>query len=177
MRQQTCVAVALVAFFACGSKASAEVVDAGATGFSIQITSSIAAPPSRVFETIVNVGSWWAPDHTFSGNAANLSLDATAGGCWCEKLPGGSVQHMTVVFVDRDKTLRLRGGLGPLQALAIDAVLTFTLKEANGSTMLDVTYRVGGYAPGGFESISKGVDGVLTGQVGRLKRTVETGKP
>ncbi len=79
--------------------------------------------------------------------------------------------------MDRGKLPRLRGGLGPLQALAVDAVLTFTLKEGNGATTLDVTYTVGGYAPGGFEPLGRGVDGVLTAQIARLKRMVETGKP
>jgi uncharacterized protein YndB with AHSA1/START domain len=175
--ERTSVALALIVASVLGVRAGADVPDAAANGFTIHITTSVTAPAARVFESIVKVGSWWAPDHTYSGSSANLSLDPTPGGCWCEKLPGGGVQHLTVVFVDRNKTLRLRGGLGPLQEMGVDGALSFALKEANGATTVDVTYKVGGYAPGGLEAISKAVDGVLALQMGRLKRVVETGRP
>ena len=38
-----------------------------------------------------------------------------------------------------------------------------------------LTYTVGGYAPGGVDAIAKPAGGMLTGQVQRLKRFVETG--
>jgi hypothetical protein len=54
--------------------------------------------------------------HTFSRNAANLSLELHAGGCFCERLKNdGSVQHMQVVYVAPGEALRLRGALDPLQ--------------------------------------------------------------
>src|SRR5579862_517713 len=93
--------------------ASADVVDSAANGFTVKIVLDLAASPGDVYRTIVDrVGTWWAADHTWSGDNANLSIDARPGGCWCEKLPGGGVQHMTVVFVDPGKLLRLRGALG-----------------------------------------------------------------
>ena len=46
-----------------------------------------------------DVGRWWNPEHSYSGVAANFSIDARAGGCFCERLKDGSVAHMTVVFV------------------------------------------------------------------------------
>jgi hypothetical protein len=44
-------------------------------------------------------------------------------------------------------------------------------------SVLSVTYVLGGYNKDGFEQLSKGVDGVLTEQVARLKRSIETGSP
>lgn len=157
--------------------ASAEVVDSAANGFTIHVAVPVSAPAAKAYDSFVKVASWWSPEHTYSQNAANLSLDPVAGGCWCEKLPNGSVQHMTVVFVDRGKTLRLRGGLGPLQTMAAAAAMAVEFKESAGTTTIDVTYTAGGYMPNGFQQMAKGVDGVLTMQIGRLKKLIETGRP
>ena len=84
---------------------------------------------------------------------------------------------MTVVFNDPGKVLRLSGGLGPLQDMALVGAMTWTFKEAAGRTTIDVTYKVGGYVPGGMESLAKVVDGVLSAQLQRLKSFIDTGKP
>ena len=86
-----CVAVVLLAL-----PARADVVDAAPNGFSIRVTTDVNAVPAVVFRAIGQVASWWDSDHTWSGSAANLSIDLRAGGCFCETLPGGAVQHMTV---------------------------------------------------------------------------------
>ena len=71
----------------------------------------------------------------FSKSAANLTLDAKAGGCWCETLPdGGSVEHLVVVFADPGKTLVMRGALGPLQGLGVEGALSIVLKPAGDGT-------------------------------------------
>ena len=107
-----------------------------------------------------------------------MTIDGRAAGCFCEKLSGGgSVQHMTVLLVEPGKTLRMSGGLGPLQETPVSGVLTLTFTEASGGTRLDMTYTVGGYAKGGLAGLATVVDQVLAVQVTRLKRLVETGKP
>ena len=122
------------------------------------------------------IGSWWDAAHTFSGNAANLSIDARAGGCFCERLSGGgSVQHLTVIHADPGKLLRMSGGLGPLQDLAATGVMSWKMTEAGGKTALEVTYKVAGYSPGGgVGALSAPVDAVLTAQVRRLAEFVST---
>jgi uncharacterized protein YndB with AHSA1/START domain len=159
--------------------ARADVVDAAPGGFSIRIVVTVAAPATQAYRAAVErVGSWWSPDHTFSGNAANLSIDASPGGCWCEKLAsGGGVRHLTVVYADPGKLIRFSGGLGPLQDMAVSGAMQWAFKEADGRTTIEVTYKVGGYAPGGLEPLAKAVDGVLTLQIQRLKALVDTGKP
>ncbi len=159
--------------------AKADVVDSGAAGFTVKIVSNVSAPAAKVYSVLVEqIGVWWDPAHTWSGKSANLSLDPTPGGCFCEKLPaGGGVRHLTVLYADPGKLLRLSGGLGPLQDMAVNGSMTWKLTEESGKTTIEFTYKVGGYQPGGIEAMAKPVDGVLTAQISRLKRFVETGKP
>ena len=85
---------------------------------------------------------------------------------------------MTVVFVDRDSTLRMLGGLGPLQSMAVNGSMTFALTESDsGATRLEYEYAVGGYSPDGLEALAEPVDRVQLGQLKRLQRFVETGSP
>jgi uncharacterized protein YndB with AHSA1/START domain len=156
--------------------ASAAVEDEASNGFTIIQTATVAAPPGRVYQAVVAPAHWWSSEHTYSQNAANLSLDARAGGCWCESLPGGgSVQHMVVVNVMPGKLLRLRGALGPLQGMAVDGAMTFALHAAGNGTQLTLTYAVGGYAKEGFVELAKAVDSVLGEQTARLAHLIETG--
>src|SRR5215471_13512061 len=114
--KQTLMAVALL--LAGASLASADIVNAATAGFTVKIVESVPAPAARVYQVLTErIGSWWDKDHTWSGNAANLSIDARPGGCFCERLPGGGVQHMIVIYADRGKLLRMSGGIGPLQDL------------------------------------------------------------
>ncbi len=159
-------------------EAAAEVTGVGAEGFEVREQIHVSAAPAAVYAALVAPARWWDPQHTYSGNAANLTLDAKAGGCWCERLAdGGSVLHLIVVYAAPGKGLRLRGGLGPLQAMGIEGALGFSLKGVNEGTDLTVTYAVGGYAKEGFDNLSKAVDSVLGEQVARLHRLIETGAP
>ena len=155
--------------------AGATVVDVAANGFTVQVTAHIAAPAAKVYSALITPAHWWSSDHTFSGNAANLVLHARAGGCWCEKLPdGGSVTHLTVVYADPGKLLRLRGALGPFQSYGVEGAMTWALQALADGTDLALTYSLGGYIKGGFEAWSKGADGVLTDHIARLQRFIET---
>jgi uncharacterized protein YndB with AHSA1/START domain len=110
------------ALLAAATVGHAEVVSVGATGFEVRESMHVAAPPSKVYDGLLHPASWWNSEHTFSGSAANMTLDARPGGCWCESLhDGGSVEHLRVIYVSPGKVLRLRGGLGPFQMLAVDA--------------------------------------------------------
>jgi uncharacterized protein YndB with AHSA1/START domain len=160
------------------STARAEVVDSAAGGFTVKQTLTVAAPAAKAWAALIDPRSWWDKSHTWSGDAANLSLEAKSNGCFCEKLAGGGgVRHMTVVYVEPRKVLRMSGGLGPLQDLAVSGAMTFKLTEAEGKTTLEMTYKIGGYAPTGLAALATPVDGVLGEQLARWKRKVETGKP
>lgn len=150
--------------------ASAEIVAASDTGFTSRHALTVAAPPAKVWELLLHPGSWWAASHTYSGSAANLSLDARPGGCWCEKTADGGVEHMRVVYVAANDTLRMTGGLGPLQAMPVAGVMTITLKPAGAGTALAIDYVVAGPGLAGVGAV---VDQVLGSQWTRLKAAAE----
>jgi len=107
----------LVALALTASSATADVLESVPAGFTVRVSAPMAAPPARIYRALTEaISAWWDKAHTYSGDAMNLSLNATPGGCLCEKLPsGGGVRHLTVVYADPGKMLRLSGGLGPLQ--------------------------------------------------------------
>jgi uncharacterized protein YndB with AHSA1/START domain len=160
----------------------AEVANVAPNGFAVKHSMTIQASPENVYEALVGkVGSWWNPEHTFSNDSKNLSIDARPGGCFCEKLGnGGGVEHMRVVFAWPGRMLRMTGGLGPLQGSGIVGSMTWQLaaaKGAAGATSLEFSYGAGGYMAGGFDKIAPAVDAVLGEQLARLKSFIETGKP
>ena len=157
--------------------ACAEVLDSGPGGFTVRQTATVTAPAAKVWSTLTTPSAWWDPAHSYSHDAKNLSLDLRPGGLWLEKLPAGGVVHMTIVYIAPNTALRLEGALGPLQSMGVQGHLTFALTEKDAVTTLVATYDVGGHAPGGLDKLAAPVDGVLTQQIQRLKRVVETGSP
>jgi uncharacterized protein YndB with AHSA1/START domain len=170
------VLVLSVAAAGLAPRLSAAVLDAGDGGFRTRNEALIAAPPAAVWAALIEPARWWNPQHSWSGQSSNFSLEPRAGGCFCERLPdGGSVEHQRVVFVSPNRMLRLAGGLGPLQAEAVAAVLSWELKAEGDGTRLTQRYTVGGRVDGGLAGWSAPVDGVLAEQLERLRRRVETG--
>lgn len=167
------IAAAGLALLAAGA-ARAEVVDAQPNGFEVKHEVVIDAPAAAVWEVLVQPAKWWASAHTWSRSAANLSLAAASGGCFCERLPnGGSVVHMTTVNAAPGRKLVVSGALGPLQTSGATGALTFLLAEKDGKTTVTATYDVGGYLKGGLDKWAAGVDGVIGQQVAGLKAAVE----
>lgn len=167
------IGAAALALLAAGT-ARAEVTDAQPAGFQVRHQVVIAAPAAAVWGVLVQPSKWWSSAHTWSGSAANLSLGAASGGCFCERLPnGGSVLHMTTVHAAPGQKLVLSGGLGPLQSSGATGAMTILLAEKDGATTVTVTYDVGGYFKGGLDKLAAPVDGVLGQQVQGLKTAVE----
>ncbi|MEQ1727946.1 MAG: ATPase [Vicinamibacterales bacterium] len=167
----------VLCLLALSTPASAEVVDAQPNGFSLKYVYDIGRPREAVYRAIFDVSHWWDASHSYSGQAGNLSLDARAGGCFCERLPGGGVQHMLVIHANAPGQLTLQGGLGPLASLGVAGSMQWTLTDRAGGTHLEVTYNIGGFMPGGLSSLAPVVDQVVGQQVQRLKTFVETGRP
>jgi hypothetical protein len=156
--------------------ARSEVTDKSAAGFEVTERVTVAAPPGKVWDTLMRPARWWSPDHTWSKDAKNLYFDPS--GCFCERLKEGAVRHMTIVYTDGATQLRMFGGLGPLQTTGAVGHLGVTLKPAGAGTDVVLTYDVGGYAKGGLsETYAAPVDRVLGEQLARLKKSIETGKP
>lgn len=170
--------LASASFVALTSLARADVVSATDNGFEVLERVSVVAPPKEAYLRLINIGTWWSKAHTYSGDASNMALDALPGGCFCERLKnGGGVQHMVVVYVAPNETLRLVGALGPLQALGVAGSMTITLAPAGTGTDIALAYRVGGYTGDGMKKWAEPVDGVLSEQLGRLKRMLDSGNP
>jgi uncharacterized protein YndB with AHSA1/START domain len=169
------VALALLSLQALSARA--EVVETSASGFALSRTVHIAAPADRVYAALIQPSKWWNSQHTYSGSATNLTLDARAGGCFCETWSGGSVQHLVVVDAEPGKILRMRGALGPFQGQGVSGVLTFTLKASAGGTDLTLDNITGGYRKGGFGKWPSLADAMLADQMILLKRYLETGSP
>ncbi|HEX8056816.1 MAG TPA: SRPBCC family protein [Novosphingobium sp.] len=170
---------ALAALELClAAPAGAEVIARSDSGFVVRHVAEVTASPEDAWKQLVVPADWWNGAHSFSGDAKNLSLDARAGGCFCEVLPGegekgwlhprGGVEHMRVVFVDQDKALRMTGALGPLQSEALQGTLTITLKPIDGGTRLTWEYVVGGFMRYKPEQIVPAVDKVIGEQLTRL---------
>lgn len=167
-------AIAAIATLALSAPASAEVLDANATAFTVRTTVTVNKDAASAYDVFTQrLAEWWNESHTYSGQSSNLSMAARAGGCFCEQLKDGSVEHMTVIYAERGKTLRLRGGLGPLQALTVTGVWTVAFREQNGKTTVESTYAVGGYTKDGLTALAPLVDGVMTEQVTRFQRLAE----
>ncbi len=147
-------------------------------GFVVKLESTIDASPAKVYDGFGQIGSWWNSEHTYSGDAHNLSIDARPGGCFCEKLPnGGGIEHARVIYAAPGATLRLSGALGPLQASGVVGTMTWRLTGDDDKTRVQLTYSVGGFIDGGFEKVAPAVESVLREQLDRMKLFVETGKP
>ena len=150
--------------------------DVSPTGFLVRNEVVISAPPEKVYQSLIeNVGAWWNAQHTYSGDSRNLSIEARPGGCFCEKLRNGGVEHMRVVQLRENQLVRMAGGLGPLQASGLAGAMTWTLSPVEKGTRLEFVYSVGGFMPGGFDKMAPAVESVLGDQVERLKRYAETG--
>lgn len=153
----------------------AEVKQAAADNFLIVHSVSVKAPPAKVYAALSEINRWWTSEHSYSGDAANFSLRAEAGACFCERWKEGSVEHGRVVMAMPDRILRLASALGPLQGRAVTGILTFQVKPQEGGAQLDVSYIVNGSGASALDKSATPVDGVLGEQVGRLVRYIETG--
>jgi len=160
--------LALGAALLAGLPAFAATSEVTPAGFLATFREEVDASPAEAWRTVTRIDRWWSADHTYSGDAANLSLDPVAGGCWCERWNGNSVEHMRVVHALAGKSLRLEGALGPLQAMAVTGVLTLALAPNGEKTTLTVTHRVRGSPDAALDKIATAVDGVLGEQVKRL---------
>jgi uncharacterized protein YndB with AHSA1/START domain len=158
--------------------ASAHTGNVTPHGFISIFRDEIGVPPAELWRAITQLPRWWNSSHTHSGQAANLSLDVQAGGCWCERWGDGqSVEHGRVVMVMPQRTLRVYANLGPLQELPVHGVLTFTIAMQESKTILRLTYRVSGPPDAGLEKLAPLVDQVIGEQFKRLKSLAETGRP
>ena len=150
--------------------ASAEVVSAGANGFHVRQSAQMVVPPPAAFTAFGRIGSWWSGEHTYSGKAANMTMELSPGGCLCERLEGGGgIEHMRLSYVDPGKRVVFTGSLGPLLYEATAGVMDVQFERIAGGTKVTMDYRVAGFANGGAEKMAPLVDSVLAEQFKRYR--------
>jgi len=169
--------IALAIFGSCAVRA--DVVDSATNGFTVRQSVVIHADRASVYGASVDrFAEWWDADHSISGDAANLYIEARPGGCWCERLgEHGGLIHMSVTFVNPGTMLRFTGGLGPLGLMGVTGNMTWEFAAHEDGTKVTWNYAVGGYSEDGLDTIAPAVDGVLTAALTRLQSLVETGSP
>jgi hypothetical protein len=166
-------AIALLA----ASPAAAEVVSASPNGFEVRETVTLVVPANVAFGSFSEIADWWDPEHTYSGDSKNLTLNLSPGGCFCERFPkGGGIEHMHVTYLEPGKRIVFSGALGPLLYEATSGVMNVEIKTAAGGSQLTLDYRAAGFFNGGAEKLAPQVDEVLAGQLKRL-RTYAAGRP
>lgn len=146
--------------------AHAEVTERHADGFTLRMSTSVNAGWGQAFFAVGDVARWWNAEHSYSGDAANLSMELRPGACFCEAMPDGTTfEHGRVVAIDQRREVRLDAPLGPLKGMATRADLVFGWNNTIGADqVLTLTYVVEGEGLGGF---ADPVDQVLTDQFQR----------
>jgi hypothetical protein len=152
----------------------AAVKDAAPDHMTLSFSATVKAEPMVAYRALAQVGQWWNGEHSYSADAKNMTLELAAGGCFCERWSGGSVEHGRVLLAYGGTRLRLDAPLGPLQALGAKATLTYAFSAApGGGTTIDVTYTVIGVASQKLDALAPAVDAVLGESVARLASFVE----
>lgn len=159
-----------IAGLAIAMPAAAEVKSAADSGFEVISVATVAARPDAVYAALQKPGAWWHDEHTYSGDSANMTIDARAGGCFCERMAdGGTIEHGRVIYAQPGKRLRFTGGLGPLQSEAITGTMTWTIEPDGNGAKVTQRYVASGYMTGGLKPIAPLVDKVLADQLSGLK--------
>ncbi len=150
--------------------ATAEVVGSNPHGFELRHSINLVIPQERAFAAVGQVQQWWSKDHTYSGDAARLSLQLRPGGCFCERLDGGGgIEHLRVTYIQPGERIVLTGGLGPLLYEATAGVMDIKVERIAGGSRISMNYRAAGFANGGGEKLAPLVDKVLGEQIKRLR--------
>ena len=157
---------------------NAEVTQSSDDGFITRDEAVVEADPKQTWLALISPARWWSSEHTWSADAANLTITPQAGGCFCEKIPEvdepgrftleGSVEHMRVIQAYPESALRMVGALGPLQSEPVTGVLTIAISKVDEGTRIVWEYNVGGSMRYEVPVISKAVDGVMTQQLNGL---------
>ncbi|MCF2515549.1 ATPase [Sphingomonas sp. G124] len=166
----------LTALFA--TPAAAEVISAEPHGFEIQHVVNLVIPQPKAFSAFGEVAQWWSKDHTYSGDAARLSLQMRPGGCFCETLEGGGgIEHLRVAYLQPGERVVLTGSLGPLLYEATTGVMDVKVERIAGGSRVTMNYRAAGFANGNAEKLATAVDQVLGEQMKRFRVFAAGGAP
>ena len=169
LKSAIAAAVAGIVLFA-AVPAAAEVVERHADGFTLRFEVAMETTPEDLLGSLGEIGKWWDGAHSYSGDAANMTLAMQPGGCFCEALTDGTAfEHGRVVSINPATGVLLNAPLGPLKATATKADLGFGWASGNRGWTVVMTFMVEGPGLGAF---ADPVDGVMGGAFARYVRYV-----
>ncbi len=171
-------ALMAAALLACAGNAQAEVKETWDGGFLVENRTVTQAKPEVAWTALGQIGRWWSGDHSYSGDASNMTIEMKPGGCWCEAVPGGGVEHGRVVMaMPEPKILRVNAALGPLQQTGVTGILTWAVKPTDtGGSEIVQTYVVTGGKPG-VEAAAPAVNQVIGEQLESLRAYLDPPVP
>lgn len=156
----------------------AAVLSVTDSGFAVSHTIETGATPPKSWSIMLDhIDQWWNPEHTWSGSAGNLYVKAEVGGCLCERLPetgGAGVEHLRIIYLRPPLEIRYDGALGPLQTLAAQGRMVWKIDATDKGSAITFTYMVHGSLEGGFAALAPAVDNVISEQLERLARRLES---
>lgn len=153
--------------FAAGP-AGAEVVSSSPTHFELRLEAASSLSAEALWDRLVDPAAWWHPSHTYSGDAANLSLDVRPGGLWKEEWDGGSVLHGRVLFIQPGSTLRLEAPFGPLQSIGAYTIWTITITATDEGSLVVFDEVSTGPPTADMAGLAPAVERVKAEAIGRL---------
>ena len=156
----------LLAMFS--ASANADVIAASADHYTLRHEAVSPLPPDAMWNRLVHPETWWSPEHSYSGDAANLSLDLRVAGLWKEEWDGGSVAHGTVLYIHSGKQLRLAAPFGPLQSMAVNVVWTITIQPDGSGSKVIFDEVANGSDASNLDKMAGAVDGVKAEAIRRL---------
>jgi hypothetical protein len=149
----------------------AEVITSAPDHFTLVLEAETELTPDEVWARLIVPSDWWQGAHSYSGDAANLSLDPQPGGLWREDWDNGSVWHGTVLQAQPGKVLSLQAPFGPLQPLAVNAVWTISLSPIEtGGTLIRFDHVTNGTSSSGLDQLAPAVDYVKAEALKSLAR-------
>ncbi|MEO1661663.1 MAG: hypothetical protein AAFR51_11790 [Pseudomonadota bacterium] len=165
------LSAACAVFMSSALTAHSEIVTAAPDHFTLRLEAQSELTPSEIWARLVEPAQWWQADHTYSGNADNLSLDPQAGGLWREDWDGRSVWHGTVLQAHPEESLVLSAPFGPLQGRAVTSIWTITLSETEaGGTQIVFDHVTNGTTASDLDTLATAVDYVKSEALKSLAR-------
>jgi len=164
---KTLLATALAGILALAT-AHADIVESSDSHYVLRHEATSSLTPSALWQRLIEPASWWHPDHTYSGDANNLSLDARAGGLWLETWDGGSVVHGSILLLEDGQSIRLYAPFGPLQGLGVYTVWTITVSTDGSGSKVVFDETSSGPPSEDLDELAKAVDYVKTEAIMRL---------
>lgn len=148
--------------------AAADITASSPDHYTLRQEAVSTLSPEDMWDRLLQPEVWWHPDHTYSGDASNLSLTPKAGGFWMESWDENSVAHGQVLTVLDGQYIRLNAPFGPLQEMAVNVIWTITIEPEGEGCRVVFDEVANGTSASGLDEVAPAVDYVKTEAIKRL---------